>query len=538
MMDLKKHLLASSILASVGFLSACGSDSASTTDINGLVFASYVSGASVIVSDAAGNQVAGPVISDVDGRFSVVVPPVYLSEPLVFTATGGEYVDEATGESVASSTFSGMIAADSLDESGAVEISVTPSSSIIHDLVTNHGQTLAEAKVSFEAAFGYAPDATVLPVDATQSNADANEAQRLAGLRAAAFSRLTQDLGLDAVDQRALLRQLAADIADGDLDGMIDGMTEVMVNSVRLDADIQGKFSQALVDFKTSELNKTELNNDKIGILPFSKVALSSDYKVTYIAGMMDAMQGKTTFKLKITDHEGNPQSGLAPVLMPMMNMATHRHSTPVGSVTEDEVAGTYHATVYFLMASQMDSGRSMGFWDLKIMIGDQYVHFFPPVMMAMGDSPLAKLKGQSDLIPDMTSDSGSASRTYDLFNAGLMATDDGHAFSVFISAKESMMSFPALVQGSTLNEGSDFELTVNSVDVQMSTDEVTWVTASNQGGGIWKANGLSDLAAGIEAEIYVNLTVNDELKTDDGDVGDSASAEAVFMVTAQMMPM
>ena len=104
----------------------------------------------------------------------------------------------------------------------------------------------------------------------------------------------------------------------------------------------------------------TGLDNSQIGMLPFPKVSLTGaalsagEYKMEYIPGMMDAMQGKTEFTLRISD-AGNPVTGKMVMTMFVMNMEDRRHSTPDIDCEESIVtAGDYECTVYYVMPSVM----------------------------------------------------------------------------------------------------------------------------------------------------------------------------------------
>jgi len=515
------HTIGCALILSASLLTGCGSsgsDDASTSqsEVSGSVFASYMQGASVSIYDTAGNLIAGPVTTNSQGRFTVKLDTAHLASALVFKSSGGEFTDEVTGAVTVGGALSTLLAEDAL--SGTVELSVnlTPSTTVIERLTSQHGKTLIEAQEAFENAFGFLPTPHVMPSDASTANADATNEQKLAGLRAAAFSQLNNDLGLNANQQFDLILQLADDLADDSLDGK-SGSAELAIGDTSLGDDIQSKYSQSFVEFNKSPKNKTSLTNTEIGTLPFAKVALSNSYKVQYVTGMMDASEGKTVIKVKISDLEGTAQTGLTPMLMPMMNMAAHQHSTPKGSFVEDsEEAGTYIANIYFLMPSQMSSGISMGYWDIEIKIGDESAHFYPPVMMAMGDTAKVTLKNQNDKIPSMGG--MDTPRSYYLFNNGLSTSGDNHDFSVVLASKESMMSFPLLNAGMTLNSNDEnYELEINSISIEMSTDNNDWTVATSNGSGSWTASGLRGLSDDEDASIYVRLEVNDELKTDDG---------------------
>jgi hypothetical protein len=426
-------------------------------------------------------------------------------------------------------------------------------------MVMTHGMTLSAAQAAFESAFGFSADTATAPADATAPAADATEEELLAGLRAAAFSQLTADLGLTPVEQFDLLTALAADLADGALDGMDTGGAVVVTTSLTLPVDIQNRFVTALLNFHndglmgdTSGNDMTGLDNSQIGILPFAKVAIGGTtgaYKIEYEPGMMDAMQGRTDFTLKITDDSGNPvsASGNPPVeLELMMYMSDRKHSTPDLDCEESfDIPGEYDCTVYYVMPSVMSTGDSMGFWQINVTVDSKTAVFYPKVMMAMGDTTRVLLKGIApDTIPMMGEQ---VSRPYNLFRDDLSGTTGSHNFHLFIAPMETMTSFPALEVGSTLNG----TFSVNDVEVEFSTDGTTWFPATNVGApgtGRWGIVGLTGLTDGVAGKIYVKLSVDDdsgfpgtfdsdELKTTnglaaDGGANDPSNEYSFFNVT------
>ena len=525
-------------------LSGCGTDSdnnsaaSASTTVTGTVFAAAVDGASCEVKDVNGTAIAGPVTSSADGSYSVDVPNVNLIDDLMLVCSGGTFTDEATGTTgQTAGTLAAYVAGGTLGAGSSVH--ATPDSTIIHQLVTSYGNSLANAHTAFNSAFGYSPDHSIAPTDATSPASGADEDALLAGLRAAGFSQMTKDMGLAAGQQFELLAALAKDLSDGALDG-VDASGPVNIGgdtTSPLSADIQNKFGTAMLNFRAGN-DATGLASDKIGSLPFAKTALSTSYKVEYIPGMMAAMQGKSQFKVRITDLvTDQPVANAAVTLMPMMHMAAHNHSTPVdGACTESSTAGTYDCTAYYLMASSMMDGMSMGYWDLKVMIGGmmgESVNFYPSVMMAMGDTARADLKGVNDQAMNMMG--MMEDRRYHLFKSSLSGMTGNHSFQVFIAARESMMSFPALIDGTVLNSGETYEQTASNIAVAMSTDLSSWVTATADGNGYWAAAGLTGLTNDTEGSVYVKLSVAGEQKTTNGEVADGSNDYAAFTVTPGM---
>ena len=517
-MHLKTLALNTLIFCSIGTLAACsssGGDTATSTSIQGSIFAAPVNGASVTVTDMSGNTIAGPVTTSATGNYTVNIPNTGLASDLVFQSTGGTFTDEATGANTSAGPMSVMAEAGSLNSTNS-SIHATPGSKIIHQLVTQHAMTMTVANETFKTAFGYTPDHSIAPTDATSPDASADDSQLLAGLRAAAFSQLAKDLGLTAAQQFDLFTALASDLSDGALDGK-DSTGPVIVNGMNLPEDIQNRFVHAMLNFRSSGNDNTGLNNAQIGTLPFAKVALTDSFRIEYLPGMMNAMEGKTTIKLGITNQsDGSPATALSPGLMPMMYMADRTHSTPADAVINNG-DGTYTATIYYLMPSTMMTGDSMGYWDLSVMANmNETAHFFPDVLMAMGDTPRVTFKGLDsvDVIPSMT---GETPRNYLLFKHSLVETaGNQHKFEVFLAAMESMMKFPAIDLGLVMNASTPYELSVASVTVEMSSDDGSnWVTANNDGSGHFSAN-LSGLTTGTAASIRVRVKVNGIYKTTD----------------------
>ena len=485
----------------VGLQVACSSSSDSgpaSAAISGSVVAAPVSGASVQLKDAAGNALADPVPTESDGSYSVTVTGA-MPDALVLESTGGTYSDEASG----TATDAGILMAyvDGTSMSAGGQVHATPASTIVSRMVMTHGMTLSAAQAAFESAFGFSADTATAPADATAPAADATEEELLAGLRAAAFSQLTEDLDLTPVEQFDLLNALAADLADGELDGENAGSNIAITASVMMPIDIQNRFVTALLNFHNDGLmgdtkndnDMTGLDNSQIGVLPFAKVATTGStagaYKVEYIPGMMDAMQGKTEFQLKISDDSGAPVSSTVELML-MMHMSDRKHSTPDLDCEEDiAIIGEYYCTVYYVMPSVMTTGDSMGFWQINVTVDSKTAVFYPKVMMAMGDTTRVLLKG---IVPDTISMMGEqVSRPYNLFRNSLeLNSTSGYDFELFIAPMDTMTSFPALVES-----GTSGSLTVDDVKVEFSTDALIWTEATNvglNGTGTWSIKGLT----------------------------------------------
>lgn len=275
-------------------------------------------------------------------------------------------------------------------------------------------------------------------------------------------------------------------------------------------------------------------------VAPDPTVSLTDSYSVKYASDMSMISDGKSTFTLEITDvNTGDPVTGLTVSVMPMMYMAAgHMHDTPVGAVV-DNGDGSYEATVYYLMPSMMN-GVVAGEWELRVKIGTETAYFYPDVMMAMGDTTNAKLKGQADMIMGMNMMSGEMemqNRTYIIFKNHLMGSTGNHTFSFFLAARESMMSHVAVYESVTLNLGETYELLVSPITVEVSTDGANWTTAMVSSDGNYMVSGLTGLTDNQLGEIYVRLTIQGEQKTTNGlaEAGDGSNDYATFTVTPGM---
>lgn len=255
-------------------------------------------------------------------------------------------------------------------------------------------------------------------------------------------------------------------------------------------------------------------------------------YIVKYLpgTGMNAPKQGKTAFQLSIAKASDNsPVSGLTPTLAFVMHMENGmNHATPADTVSESTMPGLYNCTAYYLMAS----GADMGTWDMEVTAGGEKSMFHPEVGMAMGNTALAQLKGVNDKILN----SGTVgNRSYLLFNDGFMSAGMGkYTLKLFLATKESMMNMPAIGMGSTLKDEQGTSWDINTIMVEASTDQTTWIAATEGTTGHWSVEGLTGLTTGQAGIIYVRVTVNGEVKTSDGTA--TGIAYAPFTVTPSAM--
>ena len=232
-------------------------------------------------------------------------------------------------------------------------------------------------------------------------------------------------------------------------------------------------------------------------------------------------MEGKSIFQIRVTNRDGGVYSGPMPTLVPTMHMAAHHHSTPMPETAiTDEGNGLYTVTLYYLMPSQMMGGISMGYWDLEFTVNNEIAHFYPAVMMAMGDTALVKLSGVDDKIMSMMTMTMEG-RPYRIFKENMSGDSGSYDFSVFVVAQQDMMNFPALRTGLILNEGnmmSELVIDCPNIEVSVSANDGGWSAAtSGCTDGIWTIGLTLNDAMDEKNQIKVRLTVNGEVKTTDG---------------------
>ncbi len=512
-MELKSLVRYTTILTSIAVLAACSSADSGTAatpltpstptavTISGSIFASSVNSATVTVKNSNGDTVAGPVMTATDGTYSVDVLDTDLATDLVFESTGGLFDDEATGDvGVQAGAMSAFVDGGTLASGDSVH--VTPGTTIIAALVIQHNKSVSEAETTFFNAFAYNPDISIEPVDVTDaSSITADDASKHIGWRAAVFSKLAMDLLLTPAQQFDMFAALAQDLSDSQLDGVdASGAVDIGSTGTTLPADILNKYIKATGSFTTAE---------------------AANLVVTYTPPT-ENVHGKNQFTLTITDTGGTPVTGLTDLqVMPMMYMADRTHATPMGGITELG-NGEYEVTAYYLMPSRMQMNTiTMGTWDLKVMTNMKSVHFYPNIEMAMMTNTVRTeppLKGVSDTIFNM--DGLEVGRPYNLFRDDLIDLGAGttYDFDIFIAPMETMMSFPALIVGETLQSGmGGTPYTVNNVDVDVNVNNGGWLTNKDTDNldGTWNLKALPLDNPGTN-EIRVRLTVNGEIKTTD----------------------
>lgn len=491
-------------LASALLATACGGGSdpaAPSTTVTGTVYAGEVTGAQVVVKDAAGQVVAGPVTSAAGGAFSIAIPDTRLAEVLRFEATGGSVVDDASGATVAGALRLSVRKAAGVLFQGA-KVNLDPATTIEDGATTANGGDAAGARSAFVNVFAYDPEQPVAP----SSSAAAGVEARRASLRAGAFSWLTRSIfASNPEKQFDLLAAIGKDLGDGKVDGKdaagallsIDGTTALPLT-------YQYAYATALGACGAAE--------PALGLTATSH-RLDS-YVIEYLPGVVPAQVGKTSFQLRVSNTaDGSPATGKTITLTPRMHMPTMWHGSPVGQVVESATPGTYDATMYYLMAS----GPTMGFWALGVTVAGgtaEGTTFNPPVAMAMGTTTMARLYGVADTIAGSMGSPTPQVRGYQLFLEGLTGMDV-KTLALHITGVDDPMKtiFTSMGVGAVLHGATGSAWSVETITVEGSSDGgATWQAGTGAADGLWTIPGLAGLAAG--GTIQVRMVVNGETKT------------------------
>lgn len=255
-----------------GSSSSSSSPASATSDISGAVVKGPVAGATVNVfqmdssGQAVGDPVAGPITTAADGSWSVSIPNS-VDRPLLVSATGGSYTDEATGSTVNVATRK----LNSFLTAGATTASISPLSETVvrrarQFLVNNPGSTLDEsvgdgvAKV--EDVFGQGFDPLEDIPDANGTTPEALKAAAILG----GLSELASSVspGTDPLDT---VLAISEDVTDGAIDGQSGGQAiEINGTEGNLVAVTTDDYVTAVADFTSNPDNGdfSELTSFKV----------------------------------------------------------------------------------------------------------------------------------------------------------------------------------------------------------------------------------------------------------------------------------
>lgn len=531
-----------------------------STTVTGQAIAGAVDGSLTVYHHGA--TIANATVTG--GNFSVDITNDDIGHPLEFVVTGS-YRDEVSGNTV-TLTAANPLALYVPDGAFVANASsnnapITPSTTIIRQMVSN-GKTIAQAEAAFQAAFGFKPSLSAKPFDPYTTTTITNQtaADKEAAFRVGMMSQLGSNLGLSATDLAELPSKLANDLADGQFDGMAAGNPVAFGSGVNLSdmhtqMPLGNRLSIALAKFAGSAANSAKLAAPAMGRPPIVADASGTTKSVmlangtTQIDVTLDVPTMATTVppfqagfrsNAKVSHtvtltNGGNPVDITAPGALvsgisihPWMYMFSgHGHPTPVATTVDTTQAaqGKYTIDVYYVMATAMmmnGAESPMGQWDLDIQLTDAsqvgapvaHSHFFPKVMMAMGnDLLMARGSNANDTWTNMK---GTVPREYRIWLQSITANGIGsHDLTVFSSTQTmsammmgSMMHpiFPAVFAGQT-------HPSINTVTMRVSTDGgTTWQAMTDDRNGGYSIAGLPGLTTAAAATLDFEFTVNGNL--------------------------
>lgn len=210
---MKSVLIAFPIFLAV-LLSGCGGGgggspaTTSSTTVSGIASKGPLNGSSVCAYAITGGAKGAPLgicqTTDNTGNY----PPINLGAytgPVLFVATGGSYVDEATGATVTLSLPLDSMLSNATG--GAVEVAVTPLTELAYQIAIASAGGLTSANIQaaitpVQDNFGVADIIHTMPVDALNVPANATAAQKTYALALATLSQYLhgQPAGISLVD--------------------------------------------------------------------------------------------------------------------------------------------------------------------------------------------------------------------------------------------------------------------------------------------------------------------------------------------------
>lgn len=236
-----KSVLASAVvLCAPLFLGACGggssvgsttstspTDESTSTMLSGTATKGPIDAATITAfalnADGSRGEYLGETTTDVDGRYSLEIDH---DGPVAVVATGGSYVDEASGLPVtlaagveletllASAREGGNVAVTALTTVAAARAKATA------DFGLETAINSASLEVAEAFGLGEVDIVATIPADlSSQQSAQASVDARNYGLVQAGLTQIAEDAQMSADSVLTMVRQMAEDFTDGVLDG-------------------------------------------------------------------------------------------------------------------------------------------------------------------------------------------------------------------------------------------------------------------------------------------------------------------------------
>ncbi len=215
--------------------------------VNGVAVMGYISGATVsvfqVTSDGQiGEQLTSATTSG-SGQYSLILR---YSGPILIRVAGGQYADEATGETVANMQIDSVATVTQGDAAIINTTSLTHIASYRSLLTLGQGgaSMIRKSQDDLAALMGVSGVdlSTVTPDDFTAEGAEIDETSAPAkyGMVLSGLSQMLVDGAFSPTDLPNYVEQLAVDFADGAFDDAKDGepIDDVFVSSSRLREDL------------------------------------------------------------------------------------------------------------------------------------------------------------------------------------------------------------------------------------------------------------------------------------------------------------
>lgn len=219
---------------------------------------------------------------------------------------------------------------------------------------------------------------------------------------------------------------------------------------------------------------------------------------------------GPSAFNIK-AEVDGQPIDNLNLSVTPKMTMDGGMvHTTPLDSITNNN-DGTYTVSLYYLMPSMGGS------WVIEASAAGANSASIPvTVTGSMMDK--VTLNGVADLYDKMGTPT---MRPYFVFQNYVTGDTGNKTVSLFLAARDTLMSHPAIDTGLTLTDSSQAAWDVADVKLELYDNAKQWQPLTNEGGGHFSITGI-DVGMTLHIRLQVSADgVNFEQKTSNGSAFD-----------------
>lgn len=199
--------------------------------------------------------------------------------------------------------------------------------------------------------------------------------------------------------------------------------------------------------------------------------AETENYQFEYLSHG-EIVGGVNTYSLQVTAKDGSDLQGQTVSSVPVMDMVSGmEHSTPAASTGgELDAEGKFSSTAYFLMPTvNPQTNEKQGDWNLDVEFDGETASI--PLDISWKEGARGNLFGGSDdQIKGM--DGSDIDRNYYIYFEGKHHMGDMHMFSVYIAARETMMDYKPVMEGTNLSKGSAMDMSGMSMNNMMSMND------------------------------------------------------------------